>query len=56
MDDTQLACFIEGITLAGNAGSPSLKAFFVRAERSRTEACGAASRTASTGVRPPPRP
>ncbi|PVE24476.1 hypothetical protein DC522_10330 [Microvirga sp. KLBC 81] len=55
MDDAQLACFIDGITLAG-ASSPSLKALFVRAEKSRTEACGVAARTASTGIRPPHRP
>ncbi|MXQ13443.1 hypothetical protein [Microvirga makkahensis] len=55
IDDAQLACFIDGITL-GPAGSPSLKALFSRAERSRTEACGAASRTAAISVRPPPRP
>lgn len=55
MDDAQLACFIDGITLAG-AGSPSLKALFVHAEKSRTEACSVASRTASIGVRTSPRP
>ncbi|WP_052954783.1 hypothetical protein [Microvirga vignae] len=55
MDDAQLACFIDGITL-GSASSPSLKALFVRAERSRTEACGVASHTAASGVRTPPRP
>ncbi|MBB3021201.1 hypothetical protein FHR70_004292 [Microvirga lupini] len=54
-DDAQLACFIDGITLAGSA-SPSLKAAFVRAERSRTEACGPGARTASVAVRPPARP
>jgi hypothetical protein len=55
MDDAQLACFIDGITLAG-VSDPSVKALFVRAEKSRTEACGVASRTASAGVMPPPRP
>lgn len=55
IDDAQLACFIDGITLAG-ASSPSLKALFVRAERSRTDACSLASRTASIGVRTPARP
>jgi len=55
MDDAHLACFIDGITLTG-ASSPSLKALFVRAERSRTEACSQAPRTASIGVRPPARP
>ncbi len=55
LDEAQLACFIDGITLAG-AGSPSLKALFVRAEKSRSEACGPGARTASIGVRTPPRP
>ncbi|SCY17668.1 hypothetical protein SAMN02927923_00767 [Microvirga guangxiensis] len=55
LDDAQLACFIDGIAL-GNAASPSLKALFVRAERNRTEACGPSARTASIGVRTPPRP
>lgn len=54
-DDAQLACFIDGITLAG-AGSPSLKALFVRAEKNRSEACGASAHTASIGIRAPPRP
>jgi hypothetical protein len=54
-DDAQLACFIDGITLAG-AASPSLKAFFARAERSRTEACESSARAASVAVRPPARP
>jgi hypothetical protein len=55
IDDVQLACFIDGVTLTG-AGSPSLKALFARVERNRTEACGAASRTASIGARAPQRP
>ncbi|MCC2652099.1 MAG: hypothetical protein K0Q60_2262 [Microvirga sp.] len=54
-DDAQLACFIDGITLSG-AGSPSLKTVFARTERSRTEACGPAARTASVAVKPPARP
>jgi hypothetical protein len=54
-DDAQLACFIDGITLAG-ASSPSLKAVFARAERSKIEACGPAARTASVSVKPPARP
>jgi hypothetical protein len=54
-DEAQLACFIDGITLAGSPG-PALKAVFARAERSRTEACGASARTASAAVRPPARP
>ncbi|MBB4041346.1 hypothetical protein GGR34_003016 [Microvirga flocculans] len=54
-DEAQLACFIEGIALAGNA-SPSLKAVFARADRNRTEACGPGARTASVSVRPPARP
>ena len=54
-DDAQLSCFIDGIVLSG-PGSPSLKALFARAERNRTEACHAAARTASIGVKPPPRP
>src|SRR5919112_2891254 len=48
-DEAQLACFIDGIALAGSPG-PSLKAIFARAERSRTEACGQSARTAA--VRP----
>jgi hypothetical protein len=54
-DEAQLACFIDGIGLAG-AGSPSLKAVFARAERNRTEACGPGARTASAAVRPRARP
>ncbi|MEE1656630.1 hypothetical protein VB618_10500 [Microvirga sp. CF3062] len=54
-DDAQLACFIDGITPAA-AASPPLKALFVRAERSRSEACGPAARTASVAVKPPARP
>ncbi|MBJ6126604.1 hypothetical protein [Microvirga splendida] len=54
-DDAQLACLIDGITLAG-ATSPSLKAFFARADRSRTDACGPSARTASVAVKPPVRP
>jgi hypothetical protein len=54
-DDAQLACFVDGITLAGGT-SPSLKAVFAKAERSRTEACGPAARTASVSVKPPARP
>ncbi len=54
-DEAQLACFIDGITLAGSP-SPSLKAVFGRAERSRTDACGASARTASVAVKPPARP
>ncbi|EIM29360.1 hypothetical protein MicloDRAFT_00018330 [Microvirga lotononidis] len=53
-DEAQLACFIDGITLAGGT-NPSLKAVFARAERSRTEACGQGARTAAA-VRPPARP
>lgn len=54
-DDAQLACFIDGMTLAGGS-SPSLKAVFAKAERSRTEACGPVARTASVAVKPPVRP
>lgn len=54
-DDAQLACLIDGIALSG-AGSPSLKALFLRVERNRTEACAIAARMPSAGVRPPPRP
>lgn len=54
-DDAQLACFIDGLTLAGGT-SPSLKAVFARADRSRSEACGPAARTASVAVKPPARP
>lgn len=52
VDEAQLACFIDGIALTG-AGSPSLKALFVRAERGRVESCGPDARTASIPVRPP---
>jgi len=55
IDDAQLACFIDAITVTG-AGSPSLKALFARAEKSRAENCGPGARTASIDVRPPPRP
>jgi hypothetical protein len=54
-DDAQLACFIDGIGLAGGS-SPSLKAIFARAERNRTEVCGPEARTASVAVRPRARP
>ncbi|MBM6580919.1 hypothetical protein ILT44_12060 [Microvirga sp. BT689] len=54
-DEAQLACFIDGIAPAGSP-SPALKAVFARADRSRTEACGASARTASAAVRPPARP
>ena len=53
--EAQLACFIDGIALAGSA-SPSLKAIFAQAERSRLEACGPGARTASVTVKPPARP
>lgn len=54
-DDAHLACFIDGIGLSG-AGSPFLKALFLRVERSRTDSCAVAARTPLFGVRPPPRP
>jgi hypothetical protein len=54
-DEAQLACFIDGISLASGA-SPSLKAVFALAERNRPEACGPSARTASATVRPPARP
>jgi len=54
-DEAQLACFVDGIALAGSA-SPSLKAIFAQAERNRSEACGPGARTASVTVRPPARP
>jgi hypothetical protein len=54
-DEAQLACFIDGITLASGA-SPSLKAVFAQAERNHTDACGASARTASVTVKPPARP
>ncbi len=54
-DDAQVACFIDGIALAGGA-SPSLKAIFAQTERNRNEACGPGARTASVTVRPPARP
>ncbi|WP_457089129.1 hypothetical protein [Microvirga sp. P5_D2] len=55
VDEVQLTCFIDGLTLSG-AGSPSVKAVFARAEGNRIEACGSAARTASIGPKPPPRP
>lgn len=55
MDDAQLACFIDGITL-GTAGSPSLKALFARVERNRAEACGPDARTASVEAKLPQKP
>jgi len=54
-DEAQLACFIDGIAVAGGAG-PSLKAVFAQAERSRTDSCGPGARTASVAVKPPARP
>jgi len=54
-DEAQLACFIDGITLAGGT-NPSLKAVFAQADRNRKEACGPVARTASTTVKPPARP
>jgi hypothetical protein len=55
VDDAQLACFLDGIGLAGAAG-PGLKAIFARSERSRIEACGPVARTASASVKAPVRP
>jgi hypothetical protein len=54
-DEAQLACFIDGIALAGSA-SPSMRAIFAQAERNRNEACGPGARTASVAVKPPARP
>jgi len=54
-DDAHLACFIDGMNLASGT-SPSLKAVFAKAERSRSEACGSVARTASVAVKPPVRP
>ncbi len=54
-DEAQLACFIDGIALSGQAG-PSLKAVFIQAEHSRTDACGTGARTAAIAVKPPARP
>ncbi|MGO4524413.1 hypothetical protein AB4097_06060 [Microvirga sp. 2MCAF35] len=53
-DEAQLACFIDGIVLAGGT-NPSLKAVFAQAERKRTEGCGQGARTAAA-IRPPARP
>ncbi len=50
VDEAQLACFIDGLGVSG-AASPSVKAVFARAEGSRIEACGSASRTASIGTK-----
>jgi hypothetical protein len=55
VDEAQLACFVDGLSLSG-AGSPSVKAVFARAESNRIEACGSSARTASIGAKPPPRP
>ena len=55
VDDAQLACFLDGIGLAGAAG-PGLKAIFARSERNRIEACGPVARTASASVKAPVRP
>ncbi|HZB62097.1 MAG TPA: hypothetical protein VE423_05460 [Microvirga sp.] len=55
VDDAQLACFLDGIGLAGAAG-PGLKAIFARSEHSRIEACGPVARTASASVKAPVRP
>jgi hypothetical protein len=54
-DEAQLACFIDGIALAGQAG-PSLKAVFAQVEHNRTDACGTGARTAAIAVKPPVRP
>ena len=54
-DEAQLACFIDGIALAGSAG-PSLKAVFAQAEHGGANACGTGARTASVAVKPPARP
>jgi hypothetical protein len=48
VDETQLACFVDGLSLAG-AASSSMKAVFARAEGNRIEACGPSARTASIG-------
>jgi hypothetical protein len=55
VDDAQLACFLDGIGVAGAAGA-GLKAIFARSEGSRIEACGAGPRTASASVKAPVRP
>jgi hypothetical protein len=44
--DAQLACFVDGIALAGGT-NPSLKVLFGAAERNRQDACPSAARTAS---------
>ncbi|WP_230530548.1 hypothetical protein [Microvirga roseola] len=54
-EDMGLACFIDGIALAGGS-TPSLKAVLARAERSRIEACSPVARTSSVGPRAPRRP
>lgn len=54
-DEAQLACFIDGIALAGHAG-PSLKAVFAQAGHNRPDACGTGARTAAIAVKPPARP
>ncbi|MCB8819121.1 hypothetical protein [Microvirga rosea] len=55
VDATQAACFIDRIALAGT-DSLVLKAFFARAERKRTDACGPAARTAAVAAKSPGRP
>ena len=54
-DEAHLACFIDGIALAGSS-NPSLKAIFARAESNRTETCAPQARTASVAVKPRARP
>lgn len=55
VDETQLACLVDGIVLAGGT-NPSLKAVFARTERNRNEVCGFNARTASVEVKTPRRP
>ncbi len=55
VDETRLACLIDGIGLAGGADA-GLKAVFARSEHSRIEICGADGRAAAAAVRTPSRP
>ncbi|MGO4572043.1 hypothetical protein [Microvirga sp. 2TAF3] len=55
VDENHLACFIDRVTLAGGDNAV-LRTLFARAERSRTDACALAARTASISVKSPSRP
>jgi hypothetical protein len=53
VDESQLACFIDRISLAAD-DDPALRAVFARADRNRLDVCALGARTAAIGVRTRP--